>query len=61
MSNIQQKLNEISVSGYKLDFSDVINAAIENYKKIAMNTGIAFLLSQGGQICRLIAEASSLS
>ncbi len=44
MSNIQQKLNEISVSGYKLDFSDVINAAIENYKKIAMNAGIAFLL-----------------
>lgn len=44
MNNIQQRINEINAKGYKLDFSNVFNESIENYKKIAINAGIAFLL-----------------
>ncbi len=44
MNNIQQRINEINTNGYDLDFSNVFNASIENYKKIAINAGIAFIL-----------------
>lgn len=44
MNNIQQKINEIQTNGYNLDFSEVFNAALENYKKIALNAGLALLL-----------------
>ncbi len=44
MNNIQQKIQEIKTKGYDLDFSNVINASIENFKKIAMTAGIAFII-----------------
>jgi hypothetical protein len=58
MNILQTRIKEIKLKGYDLDFSNVFNAAIENYKKIALNAGLAFLIFSivagtltGGVIC----------
>jgi hypothetical protein len=44
MNNIQQRIQEIKTKGYDLDFSDVFNQTIENYKKIAILGGMSFII-----------------
>lgn len=44
MNRTLQRLEEIKLNGFSLDFSDIFNQTIENYKKIALNAGLAFLL-----------------
>jgi hypothetical protein len=40
----KQTLAEIKANGYRIDFGTVFNNAFENYKKIALNAGLAMLL-----------------
>lgn len=44
MQNTKQTLENIKANGYDIDFGSVFNNAFENYKKIALNAGVAFLL-----------------
>lgn len=44
MSNIQHRILEIKTKGYELDFSNVFNETLENFKKIAIVGGMAFLI-----------------
>ncbi len=44
MNNIQQRINEIKINSFDLDFSDVFNQTIENYKKIVIFAGMSFLI-----------------
>jgi len=38
------RISEIKREGYDIDFGDVFNQSFENYKKIALNAGVAFIL-----------------
>ncbi len=40
----KQTLQELKANGYYIDFGTVFNNAFENYKKIALNAGLAILL-----------------
>lgn len=40
----KETLQQIKTHGYSLDFSTVINQTFENYKKIALNSGLALIL-----------------
>ena len=40
----KNRIEEIRRTGYTLDFGDVFNKTIENYKQIAVNAGIAYIL-----------------
>jgi hypothetical protein len=40
MKTTKEKIEEIKVNGYQLDFGDVFNHAFENYKKIALYAGL---------------------
>ena len=44
MSTTTERITEIKNNGYDLDFSTVFNESFENYKKIALNAGIATIL-----------------
>ena len=44
MQTTKQTLENIKANGYDIDFGSVFNNAFENYKKIALNAGLAFLL-----------------
>lgn len=44
MEATQTRIDYIKNNGYELDFSNIFNKSIENYKKIALNAGLAFLL-----------------
>ncbi|WP_309640632.1 hypothetical protein [Flavobacterium sp.] len=44
MQTTKQTLENIKANGYHIDFGTVFNKAFENYKKIALNAGIAMLL-----------------
>lgn len=44
MENIKEKLAAIQQFGYEIDFSTIFNKAIENYKKIALIAGLAFIV-----------------
>jgi len=39
------RIEDIKNHGYDIDFSDVFNKSLENYKKIALNAGIVFILA----------------
>ena len=43
-NNFTQKINQATQQGYDLDFSTVFEKAFDNYKKIALTGGLAFLL-----------------
>lgn len=40
MKTTEEKIEEIRVNGYQLDFGNVMNHAFENYKKIAIYAGL---------------------
>lgn len=42
--NAQSRIDEIKNHGYDLDFGDVFNKSFDNFKKIALQAGIALLL-----------------
>ena len=44
MENVNEKIATIQENGYEIDFSTVFNKAIENYKKIALIAGLAFIV-----------------
>ena len=44
MQTTKETIAAIKANGYELDFSTVFTKAFENYKKIALNAGIAILL-----------------
>lgn len=44
MNTTSERISEIKNNGYELDFSTVFNDSFENYKKIALNAGIAYIL-----------------
>lgn len=44
METAKERIEEIKREGYTIDFSDIFNKAFENYKKIALNGGIVFIL-----------------
>jgi hypothetical protein len=44
MEKINQKIRNLKTNGYKLEFEEVFNKAFENYKKIAIYAGLAFLV-----------------
>jgi hypothetical protein len=43
-NNFTQRINQATTQGYYLDFGTVIEKSFENYKKIALIGGLAFLL-----------------
>jgi len=43
-TNTTKKIDQATQQGYYLDFGTVIEKAFENYKKIALTGGLAFLL-----------------
>ncbi|NHM08238.1 hypothetical protein G4D82_13495 [Flavobacterium sp. CYK-4] len=42
--NTKDTIQQIKTNGYPLDFSAVFNQTFENYKKIALNSGLAMIL-----------------
>lgn len=44
MQNVNEKIAAIQEHGYEIDFSTIFNKAIENYKKIALIAGLAFIV-----------------
>ncbi|MFC6877852.1 hypothetical protein ACFQZF_13730 [Flavobacterium myungsuense] len=44
MENVNEKIAAIREHGYEIDFSTIFNKAIENYKKIALIAGLAFIV-----------------
>jgi uncharacterized membrane protein len=44
MKTTNEKIERIKQEGYQIDFGTLFNDAFENYKKIALNGGIAFFL-----------------
>lgn len=44
MKPIKDRIEEIKINGYQLDFADVFNHAFENYKKIALYAGLVILI-----------------
>lgn len=44
MNYINNRLNEIRQNGYQLDLGALINESLENYKKIALLSGLALLI-----------------
>ncbi len=44
MENVNEKIAAIQEHGYEIDFSTIFNKAIENYKKIALIAGLAFIV-----------------
>jgi hypothetical protein len=44
MKSITDQINDIKNHGYTLDFSNVFNLALENYKKIAVYAGLILLV-----------------
>lgn len=43
-NNFTQRINQATEKGYYLDFGTIIEKAFDNYKKIALTGGLAFLL-----------------
>lgn len=43
-NNFTKQINQATQQGYYLDFGTVIEKSFENYKKIALNGGLAFLI-----------------
>ena len=44
MPTTKETLENIKANGYNIDFGTVFNGAFENYKRIALNAGLAILL-----------------
>ena len=44
MPTTKETLDNIRTNGYNIDFGTVFNGAFENYKRIALNAGLAILL-----------------
>ncbi|WP_298220479.1 hypothetical protein [Flavobacterium sp.] len=44
MRNTKQNIEDIKANGYNIDFGTVFNNAFENYKKIALQGGVAVLI-----------------
>jgi len=44
MKPIKDRIEEIKIHGYQLDFADVFNHAFENYKKIALYAGLVIFI-----------------
>jgi MFS family permease len=44
MKPIKDRIEEIKINGYQLDFADVFNHAFENYKKIALYAGLVIFI-----------------
>jgi len=44
MENVNKKIATIQEHGYEIDFSTIFNNAFENYKKIALIAGLAFIV-----------------
>ena len=44
MKPIKDRIEEIKINGYQLDFGDVFNHAFENYKKIALYAGLVIFI-----------------
>lgn len=44
MKPIKDRIEEIKINGYHLDFADVFNHAFENYKKIALYAGLVIFV-----------------
>src|SRR3970040_3095344 len=40
MKTTKEKIEEIQINGYQIDFGNVFNHAFENYKKIALYAGL---------------------
>ncbi|MEW5675488.1 hypothetical protein ABGT15_04175 [Flavobacterium enshiense] len=45
MSNSNQKIESLKQNGYSLDLGEVISQSFENFKKIAVNAGVATLIT----------------
>lgn len=43
-NNFTKKINQVTQQGYYIDFGTILDKSFENYKKIALNGGLAFLL-----------------
>ncbi|WP_158981092.1 MULTISPECIES: hypothetical protein [unclassified Flavobacterium] len=43
-ANVKKRIDEIKSQGYNIDFGDVFNQTIENYKKIAMYGGLVLFM-----------------
>ena len=44
MNNIQQRVQEVKTNGYDLDFGDIFNQSLENFKKISLSSGLALFI-----------------